>query len=293
MKKYLNTLFVTTQGAYLSREGETIVVSVEKEKRLQLPIHTLSGIVCFGNVGCSPFLMGLCADRNVAISFLTEYGKFLASVRGKTSGNVLLRRAQYRFADDPAYSAAIARAILIGKISNCKNVLQRAMRDHNDKINLENVNNSTIALGSSLQHLEKGMDLNTLRGKEGDAAHNYFGVFDHLIVAQKQDFKFDERNRRPPLDEVNCLLSFLYTLLMHDVRSALESVGLDSQVGFLHRDRPGRAGLALDIMEEFRPYLADRLALSLINREQVRKKGFKKMETGAVLMDDYTRKSVL
>ncbi|MBI4651795.1 type I-C CRISPR-associated endonuclease Cas1 [Candidatus Desantisbacteria bacterium] len=293
MKKYLNTLFITTQGAYLSKEGETVVVSVEKEVKLQAPIHTLGSIVCFGNVMLSPFLMGFCAENNVTISFLTEYGHFLARVHGKTSGNVLLRREQYRRADDMKYASEIARSILIGKISNSRTVLQRAIRDHSDKINLEEISNASKNLSSSLRHLENNLELDVLRGIEGDSAHSYFSVFDHLIVAQKNDFKFEERNRRPPLDEVNCLLSFLYTLLAHDVRSALESVGLDSYVGFMHRDRPGRPGLALDIMEEFRAFLPDRLVLSLINREQVQKKGFKKSESGAVLMDDDTRKIVL
>lgn len=293
MKKYLNTLFVTTQGAYLSKEGETIVISVEKETRLQLPIHTISGIVCFGQVSMSPYLMGFCAENKVLVSFLTEYGHFLASIQGKISGNVLLRREQYRRADDMGYSSQITKSILTGKIFNCRSVLQRALRDHPDKADTEAITRESIHLRSSLNQIQNTNSLNELRGIEGDAANAYFGVFDHLIVAQKNDFKFEKRTRRPPLDEVNCLLSFLYTLLMHDVRSALESVGLDSCVGFLHRDRPGRPGLALDIMEEFRPFLADRLILSLINRGQIRKKGFKKMESGAVFMDDDTRKEVL
>lgn len=293
MKKYLNTLFITTQGAYLHKEGETVVVSVDKETRLQLPIHTISGIVCFGQVSMSPYLMGFCAENKVAVSFLTEYGKFLASVQGKISGNVLLRREQYRCADDMEYSSQVTKYILMGKISNCRTVLRRAIRDHADKIDAESVTKESMRLDCSLSQIQNMGSLDELRGLEGDAANSYFGVFDHLIVAQKDDFKFEKRTRRPPLDEVNCLLSFLYTLLMHDVRSALECVGLDSCVGFLHRDRPGRPGLALDIMEEFRPFLADRLALSLINREQIRKKGFKKTESGAVFMDDDTRKELL
>jgi CRISP-associated protein Cas1 len=293
MKKYLNTLFVTTQGAYLNKEGETVVVSVEKETRLQAPIHTLDGIICFGNVMISPYLMGFCAENNVSISFLTEYGKFLANVRGKVSGNVLLRREQYRKADDLDFCVKITKNILTGKIANCRAGLNRALRDHSDKINAEEIETVSKRLSYTLGQLERDYNIDELRGIEGDSAHSYFGVFDHLIVNQKSDFKFDERNRRPPLDNMNCLLSFLYTLLAHDVRSALESVGLDSCVGFLHRDRPGRAGLALDIMEEFRPFLADRLALSLINRRQVNKKGFRKSESGAVLMDDETRKTVL
>jgi CRISPR-associated protein Cas1 len=293
MKKYLNTLFVTTQGAYLSKESETVLVKVEGETRLQVPILTLGGIVCFGQVSMSPFLMGFCAENNVAVSFLSENGRFLAGVHGKISGNVLLRREQYRRADDPAGSARIGRAILIGKIANCRSVLNRALRDHGDKIDGDQVSFSSRRLEGYLDRLEKDLSLDVLRGIEGESAHTYFSVFDHLIVAQKEHFRFGERNRRPPLDNVNCLLSFIYTLMMHDVRSALETVGLDSCVGFIHRDRPGRAGLALDIMEEFRPVLADRLVLSLINREQVRDRGFKKSETGAVLMDDDTRKTVL
>lgn len=293
MKKYLNTLFVTTQGAYLYKEGETVVVNIEKEKCMQVPIHTISGIVCFGQVTCSPFLMGFCAENNVAISFLSEYGHFLASVRGETSGNVLLRREQYRKADDQAACCAISKSILTGKIANCRTVLLRALRDHSEKLVDSNIERVSKRLSLSIEEVVKVEDLDTLRGIEGESANNYFGVFDNLILAQKDNFKFAGRNRRPPLDNVNCLLSFLYTLLMHDVRSALESVGLDSYVGFLHRDRPGRPGLALDIMEEFRPFIADRLVLSLINREQISSKGFVKSESGAVLMDDETRKAVL
>jgi len=293
MKKHLNTLFVTTQGAYLAKEGESVVVRVEKETRLRIPVHTLGGIVCFGNVGCSPFLMGFCAERDVGISFLSEHGRFLAGVQGPVSGNVLLRREQYRRADDMTISAEMARAVLTGKLANCRTVLQRALRDHFDKIDADKVKHASLHINSSLRELESDLSLNTLRGIEGDAARVYFKVFDHLITSQKQDFFFQDRNRRPPLDNVNCLLSFLYTLVMHDIRSALETVGLDPAVGFLHRDRPGRPGLALDLMEEFRPFIADRLTLSLINLSQVQKKGFKKSESGAVLMDDETRKIVL
>ena len=293
MKKYLNTLFVTTQDSYLSKEGETVVVSVEKETKLQLPIHTIGSIVCFGRVSISPFLMGFCAKNNVAISFVTEYGNFLASVNGEVSGNVLLRREQYRWADDKIVCAKITKNILTGKLVNCKTVLQRALRDHNEKLSDSGMELAVRKLSLSLDALQKTDDLDVLRGIEGESATYYFGVFNDLIVTQKGEFQFHERNRRPPLDNVNCLLSFVYTLLMHDVRAALESVGLDSCVGFLHRDRPGRHSLALDIMEEFRPFLADRLVLSLINREQVNGKGFIKSESGAVLMNDETRKTVL
>ena len=293
MKKHLNTLFVTTQGAYLAKEGETVVVRVEREIRLRVPIHTIGGIVCFGNITCSPFLMGFCAERDVAVSFLTEQGRFLARVQGPVSGNVLLRREQYRRADDMNVSAQMAKTVLTGKLANCRTVLQRSLRDHPDKLNTDEVRMAAKQISNSLNRLQSDLPLNVARGIEGEAAHTYFSVFDHLIISQKEDFVFRERNRRPPLDRVNCLLSFLYTLVLHDVRSALESVGLDPAVGFLHRDRPGRPGLALDIMEEFRPFLADRLTLSLININQVRAKGFKEMESGAVLMDDETRKTVL
>jgi len=293
MKKYLNTLFVTTQGAYLSKEGETIVVKVDKEIRLRLPVHTMGGIVCFGNVSISPFLMGFCAENGVGISFLTEHGRFLARVQGPVSGNVLLRRAQYRKADDVLASADIARAVLMGKIGNSRTVLQRALRDHADKIDAAKVEFAVKRLNNYLEQLGNKRPLDEVRGCEGDAAHIYFSVFDNLIVAQKEDFSFQERNRRPPLDNVNAMLSFIYTLLVHDVRSALEGVGLDPAVGFLHRDRPGRPSLALDMMEEFRSFLADRLTLSLINLRQVQGKGFKKSDSGAVLMTDDTRKTVL
>ena len=293
MKKHLNTLFVTTQGAYLSKEGETVVVKVEGDVRLRVPVHTIGGIVCFGNVSCSPYLMGFCAENDVAISFLSEHGRFLAKVQGPVSGNVLLRREQYRRADDLKFSANVTKFILTGKITNCRTVLQRAIRDHASKIEEEEVRHAVMRLNHLLEFFDQEQPLDVLRGVEGDAAHTYFNVFDHLIVAQKEAFRFNERNRRPPLDNVNCLLSFIYTLLMHDIRSALESVGLDPAVGFLHRDRPGRPGLALDIMEEFRPFIGDRLVLSLINLQQVQEKSFKNMDSGAVVMNDDARKTVL
>ncbi len=293
MKKHLNTLFVTTQGAYLSKEGETIAVKTDGEIRLRLPVHTIGGIVCFGNVSCSPYLMGFCAENNVAISFLSEHGRFLAKVPGPVSGNVLLRREQYRKADDPEFSGEATKFILTGKIANSRTVLQRALRDHSNKIDEQQVRGAVMRLNHLLESVSHEKPLDVLRGIEGDAAHIYFSVFDHLIVAQKEAFRFDERNRRPPLDNVNCLLSFIYTLLMHDVRSALETVGLDPAVGFLHRDRPGRPGLALDLMEEFRSFVADRLTLSLINLQQVQNKSFKKTDSGAVIMNDDARKAVL
>ena len=293
MKKLLNTLFVTTQGAYLQKDGETVAVKVDDEVRMRLPIHTLGGIVCFGQVSCSPYLMGFCAEKGVAISFLSENGRFMAKVQGPVSGNVLLRREQYRKADDLKASAMIARAIVIGKVANCRTVLQRGLRDHPEKLDRDAVAAASLSLSSLLRRLQLESPLDVVRGIEGDASSVYFGVFDNLIISQKDAFTFKERNRRPPLDNVNCLLSFLYTLLMHDVRSALETVGLDPAAGFLHRDRPGRYGLALDLMEEFRPFIADRLTLSLINLCQINGRDFRKKESGAVWMDDETRKSVL
>jgi CRISPR-associated protein Cas1 len=293
MKRMLNTLYVTTQGAYLARDGETVSVRVDHETKLRVPIHTLSGIVCFGQVSCSPFLMGLCAERSVGLSFLTEHGRFLARVNGAVRGNVLLRREQYRRADDQEASAAIARAVISAKIANCRTVLLRAAREHSDADAAKALNDASGRMARVLTDLDGAQMVDSLRGKEGDAARVYFGVFDHLIIAQKDAFAFHERSRRPPLDPINALLSFLYTLVLHDIESALETVGLDPGVGFLHRDRPGRPGLALDILEEFRPYLADRLALTLVNRQQVKDKGFNVTESGAVLMDDDTRKGVL
>lgn len=293
MKKLLNTLFVTTQKSYLSKEGETVVVKVEKDVKVRIPIHTLSGIVCFGNVGMSPFLMGFCAEKDVSVSFLTEYGRFLARIKGPVSGNVLVRREQYRRADREESSSSIAASILSAKIANSRTVLQRSLRDHADKIDANEIEQTVKRLGHTLKNIDETLPLNQLRGIEGDAASSYFSVFDHLIVTQKEGFSFNGRNRRPPIDPVNCLLSFLYTLLMHDIRSALECVGLDPAVGFLHRDRPGRPGLALDMMEEFRPFIADRLTLNLINLGQVTPKDFFSKDPEAVYMTDEGRKKVL
>ncbi len=293
MKQLLNTLFVTTQGSYLCQKGDTVLVKVESEEKLRIPIHTLGSIVCFGQVSCSPFLMGLCGERNVTLSFLTENGRFLARVYGPVRGNVLLRREQYRQADDLQCSAEIAKSVIIAKVANCRTVLLRATRDRPDNENNQQLTFASSLLGNLLYELDHNLPLEILRGKEGEGAKVYFDVFDHLITANKNDFFLRDRNRRPPLDNMNALLSFLYTILVHDIESALESVGLDPAVGFLHRDRPGRPSLALDLMEEFRPYLADRLALSLVNRQQIKPDGFKKTESGAVMMDNDTRKTVL
>lgn len=293
MRRLLNTLYVTTQGSYLSRDGETVHLRVDHETRLRLPIHTLGGIVCFGRVSCSPPLMELCGERGVAVSFLSEHGKFYARVQGPIAGNVLLRREQYRRADDGASSAEVARMAVLGKVANGRMVLLRFLRDYPDSENKLAVEGAAGRLAQAVGELRQPQPLDRVRGVEGDAARNYFGVFDHLVTAQKEAFPFRGRTRRPPLDNLNALLSFAYTLLVHDTSAALESVGLDPAVGFLHRDRPGRPSLALDLMEEFRPVLADRLVLSLINRQQVNPKGFRTSESGAVLMNEATRKEFL
>lgn len=295
MKKLLNTLYVNTQGSYIRKEGETVVIEQAKKKVLQVPIHTIGDIVCFGNVLCSPFLFGLCGERDISISFLSEYGRFLASVNGPVSGNVLLRREQYRRADNIDVSVAIARNIIFAKVANSRVVLSRAIRDHGEALGTgkDNVKAVIKNMKRDVKILETMESLDDIRGIEGNTASQYFGVFNHLINCHKSEFFFQTRSRRPPLDKVNALLSFTYTILAHDVRSAIETVGLDPAVGFLHRDRPGRPGLALDLIEEFRSVIGDRLVLSLINRGQVNPKGFKVSESGAVLMDENTRKTLL
>jgi len=293
VKKHLNTLYVTTQNAYLHKEGQSVVVRVEKENRLRLPIHTLDGIVCFGAVSMSPFLMHHCAENSVAVSFLSQYGKFLARIQGPVSGNVLLRREQYRVADRPEESAEITRCILIGKLANARTVLRRALRDHAGKGDAQTMEKSESRLSQYIQRLEKSRPVVELRGIEGEAAASYFAAFPKLITVDEEAFVFSGRNRRPPLDPVNALLSFTYTLLVHDCRSALEGVGLDPCVGYLHTDRPGRPSLALDLMEEFRAFLADRLVFSLINRRQIQPKDFNDSAGGAVTMTDDARKTLL
>lgn len=293
MRKLLNTLYITTPESYLTKDGENVVIRVDDKEKFRMPIHNIEGIVCFGYMGASPALMHLCAERNVALSFLTEHGKFLCRVNGAVSGNVLLRRKQYRMADNAEQSVQLAKLFVAGKIANCRTVLQRSSREYNSTDEPDNLNPAIQLLAVKQKQVLKTLSADVLRGVEGEAAQAYFGVFDQLIRAQKDNFFMNNRNRRPPKDNVNALLSFVYTLLMHEVRAALESVGLDPCVGFFHTDRPGRASLALDMMEEFRPYLADRLVLSLINRKQVNKRGFKGNEAGGILMTDDTRKEVL
>lgn len=296
MRRQLNTLYVTTEGAYLHKDGANIVMEVEREERGRLPVHMLEALVCFGRVLVSPPLLGYCAEVGICVSYLSPNGKFLARVEGPVSGNVLLRREQYRRSDDAAGCAAIVQHLLVGKVHNQRTVLTRARRDHGDK--LDEAANAALEQASQrlahiLDKLLREPDIDKLRGLEGDAAQVYFGVFDHLIRADHPLLRFSGRNRRPPRDAVNALLSFLYTLLTHDCRSALETVGLDPAVGFLHRDRPGRPSLALDMIEAFRPMLADRLALSLINRKQLTERDFRQLDSGAVLLHDDARKTVL
>lgn len=240
MTPLLNTLYVTTQGAYVKKEGESLVVIVENQVRLRVPIHMLSSVVCFGNVMCSPFMLGHCASHGVCVSMFTEYGRFLARIEGPVHGNILLRREQYRNSDDSSRCAQIAQGFILGKIVNSRYVLQRALRDYPDMEAAESIRTVVRHLGFILAQVRKGGSLETLRGLEGDAGKTYFSVFGELVRAQRKDFPFPDRNRRPPTDNLNALLSFIYTLLVHDCRGALESVGLDPQAGFLHRDRPGR-----------------------------------------------------
>ncbi len=293
MKTHDNTLYVTTQNAYIAKQGRNIAVRVEKKTRLCIPIHTLGSIVCFGRVGMSPFAMGLCGEANVGISFLTKYGRFLARVIGPQSGNVLLRRAQHDQTGCTKASSQTATIFISAKIANARIVLQRSLRDHQEKVHAPTLTATINRLGSLIKELQQGLPLEQIRGVEGEAARRYFQSFDQLIFSQKPDFHFRERTRRPPLDNTNSVLSFLYSLLTHDVRSACESVGLDPQMGFLHADRSGRPSLALDLMEELRPILADRLALSLINRRQISPSGFQRRENGGVEMSDKTRKTVI
>lgn len=293
MKKLLNTLYITSKDTYLCREGETVLIRVEQQIKHRFPIHILQGIVCFGYVMCSPALMKLCSDHHVAISFLGDRGNFIAKVQGPVSGNVLLRREQYRKADNAEFSDIIARTLIAGKLANSRTVLMRVARDlQNDEI-CSQLKNASVHLARLIQNLDNTHGIDSLRGVEGEAAKMYFSVFDCMILAQKDDFFFKERSRRPPLDNMNALMSFIYTLLAHDVASALETVGLDPAVGYLHRDRPGRPSLALDLMEECRSFIADRLALTLVNRQQIKGKGFEKSQSGDIRMNDETRKEVL
>lgn len=293
MRRLLNTLYVTLPDSYLACDGENVLIKLQNEVKFRVPVHNLEGIVCFGFSGASPKLMKLCCDRDVAISFLTDYGSFMGRVTGKVSGNVLLRRTQYRWADDVETSNRLSRRFIAAKIINSRAVLHRALRDHVDVVEIAPLERAMGLMTGMMPRLETASSGDQIRGIEGEAANLYFSNFNQMILSQQDTFRLNDRNRRPPTDPVNALLSFLYTLLAHEVTAALESVGLDPQVGFLHRDRPGRPSLALDLMEEMRPHFADRLALTLINRRQITGKGFVVKENEAVIMDDATRKEVL
>ncbi len=288
MKKLLNTLYITRQESYLHKERETIVIKQGKEKLGQFPAINISHILCFGQVSVSPFLMGYCGEHGINLAFYTEYGKFLARVHGKQSGNVLLRRAQYRWADDNEKSVSIARLMVAAKIANCRSVLMREIRNHGENPLLIDV---TIHLAASIRHAQHAKSVAEIMGIEGDAASTYFSVFNELLLGS--DYSFGGRVRRPPTDPVNALLSFAYTLISNECSSALQGVGLDPYVGFLHQDRPGRTSLAQDLLEEFRAYWADRFILTLINRRQIQLKDFVTEASGAVRLTDDARKMFL
>ncbi len=294
MKRHGNTLYITTQGSYLHKEGECVCINVDGDQRGRIPVHNLEGIICFGQVGVSPFLLGHLAEKGISLTFMTEWGRFMARLVGPVSGNVLLRREQYRRADDPAASAAVAASFILGKIANSRTILMRAARDHGSNGPDCELRHAAKRLGDCAQRILSGtFGFDQLRGIEGEAAAVYFGAFQSMITVGGDGFRFNGRSRRPPLDRVNCLLSFLYALLLHDARSALEMVGLDPSVGFLHRDRPGRPGLALDLMEELRPVLADRIALTLINRQELKTGDFTVAENGAVSLREEARRGIL
>ncbi len=294
MKKLLNTIYATTEGSALRKDGENLVAEIDGAERARVPLHMLASVVAFGPVLLTPALIGACAERGITLVLLDRQGRFQARIEGPVSGNVLLRRAQYRLAET---GEDIVRSIVMGKIANQRAVIRRGLRDYGTEMNpdaraaLDGASDRMAMILRRVQLKDDSIDL--LRGSEGEAANLYFSAFDHLIRSPDPELRWTGRSRRPPLDGMNALLSFLYTLLTHDCRSACEAVGLDPAVGFLHRDRPGRPSLALDLMEELRAPLADRLALSLVNRRQLRTGDFRRMESGAVLLSDDARKLVL
>lgn len=292
MKKLLNTLYITSPDTYLALIGENVVVKKNEEIALRVPIHNLEAIVAFNYSGASPALIRKCGENGINLSFF-QGDRFCGRFVGQENGNVLLRKIQYRRSDNEADSLAIARNMILGKVYNQRYVLQRAIRDHALSVDCDKLNSASQFLKQALQQIKKCENLGQLRGYEGEAASVYFSVFDELIIQQKESFVFTGRNKRPPLDNVNALLSFSYSLLTSECAGALYSVGLDPYVGFLHRDRPGRLSLALDLMEEFRAPIADRFVLTLINKKELNKKEFRKMEDGAVYIDDEARKRII
>ncbi len=294
MKQLLNTLYVTAEGAWLRLEGETLVVMVEKEKRLQVPLHHLGGIVCLGRVNMSGALMARCMEDGRSIVWLNENGRFQARAEGPVSGNILLRQAQYRAADDESKTLTLAKAFVAGKLRNSRQVLLRSARDNANEDEQSALKKAADAIAINLRNLEYAENLDAVRGFEGDSARVYFEQVNHMLrPAMRDDFSISGRNRRPPRDPVNALFSFLYALLLNDCLSALETVGLDPQLGFLHTVRPGRQALALDLLEEFRAVFGDRLAFTLINRGQISKKDFDYNPGGSVLLNDAGRKKLL
>ena len=293
MRQLLNTLYVTTEDAYLSLDGENVVVCRQKTEMGRVPLHTLESIVCFSRSGATPALMGKCARLGIDLCFFNPYGQFLARTVGEERGNVLLRQTQYRIADSDLQSCQYARYFILGKVYNARWVLERATRDHPQRVPVEQLKRVSTQLAAALPLIEQCDDLDQLRGLEGEAAQRYFDCFDSLILQQHEAFPFVSRSRRPPLDNVNALLSFAYSLLARDCASALSSVGLDPYVGFLHRARPGRRSLALDLMEELRAVYADRFVLSCINQKLLTAKHFQKQENGAVLLTDDGRRVFL
>lgn len=293
MRHLLNTLFVTSEDAYLALDGENVVVRRDKEEIGRFPMHNLVEIVCFSYAGASPALMGACASRDIGLSFCSPNGKFLARTAGITNGNVLLRREQYRAADDPDCSCRIVKYMIWGKLYNCRWSIERTKRDHKLRIDEAKFRSASTAIYDIMSQVLEATSLDSVRGLEGAAASVYFEVFDNMILRNKETFFFHRRNRRPPTDNVNAMLSFAYSLMARNCAAALESVGLDAYVGFMHRDRPGRTSLALDMMEELRPCFADRFVLTLINNKVMQGDDFETTEDSAVTMTDAGRRKFL
>ena len=293
MKKLLNTLYVMTEDAYLSLSGETVDVIFPDETHKQVPLHTLSGIVSFSYKGASPALMGKCAENGILISFFTPRGRYLCDTGSCTNGNVYLRRTQFRWADDEAKSLSVAKNMIIGKLHNSRYLILHYMRDHPLQVDCDRIRLAADRIGEYLEALRTAENMDSVRGIEGNAAAEYFGVFNELILQNKDVFSYDGRSRRPPTDPVNCLLSFAYSLLANECSSGLRSVGLDPFVGFMHTDRPGRCSLSLDMMEELRSVFADRFVLTLINNRIVNDKSFTYLDNGAVILTDEARKKFL
>jgi CRISPR-associated endonuclease cas1, DVULG subtype len=293
MKKLLNTLYNTSANRYLSLDGLNVVVLEKNSEIGRVPLHNLESIVTMGYTGISPALMEACARQNISLCFLNQNGKFIARVIGETKGNVVLRKNQYIISENQLDSISISQNFIIGKLFNSKWVIERATRDYPLRVNVEKLKKISSLLKDSINKVRSSQSIDTLRGIEGEAASLYYSVFNELILQQKDDFVFCCRSRRPPMDNINALLSFAYVLLSNMCASALDTVGLDLYVGFMHTDRPGRASLALDIVEELRSVFADRFVITLINKKMINKNDFLKREDGAVLLTDSGRKTFI